>query len=75
MCSGLVKGGQKAEREQMQRGERGSLNNALAAQVKREERERKKECAREKIELNSLIPNYYLSIMGGMEPGCFAGED
>lgn len=37
--------------------------------------EEERESAREKIELNSLILNYYLSIMGGMEPGRCAGED
>lgn len=37
--------------------------------------EEERESAREKIELNSLILNYYLSIMGGMEPGRRAGED
>lgn len=35
----------------------------------------KRESAGEKIELNSLILNYYLSIMGGMEPRRRAGED
>lgn len=42
---------------------------------KKRRREEERESAREKIELNSLILNYYLSIMGGMEPGCCAGED
>lgn len=42
---------------------------------KHKKREEERESAREKIELNSLILNYYLSIMGGMEPGCCAGED
>lgn len=37
--------------------------------------EEERESAREKIELNSLILNYYLSIMGGMELGRCAGED
>lgn len=54
------------------------LNKALAAHtnIKRErKKERERERAKEKIELNSLILNYYLSIMGGMELGCRAGED
>lgn len=39
------------------------------------QQKREEEREREKIELNSLILNYYLSIMAGMEPGCRAGED
>lgn len=37
--------------------------------------EEERESARDKIELNSLILNYYLSIMGGMELRHCAGED
>lgn len=59
------------------KGSLNALNNALAAHtnIKKKRREEERESAREKIELNSLILNYYLSIMGGMEPGCCAGED
>lgn len=82
MCARIwLKDGGSAKTEGRERkcgeknGSLNALNNALAAHtnIKRERKER--ESAREKIELNSLILNYYLSIMGGMEPGRCAGED
>lgn len=43
---------------------------------KHEKGEEERESAREKIELNSLILNYYLSIMGGeWSRGAVRGED
>lgn len=48
-----------------ERGSVSALNKALAAHTNIKKGEEERECAREKIELNSLILNYYLSIMGG----------
>lgn len=65
------------QRQKAERGKKGSLsalNNALAAHTNKKGEE-ERESARDKIELNSLILNYYLSIMGGMELRHRAGED
>lgn len=51
-----------------------SKHSTIHCQPKHKKREEERESTRKKIELNSLILNYYLSIMGGMEPGCCVGE-
>lgn len=66
---------QKAGRENVEKRITQCTQQCTGRPYKQKKREEERESAREKIELNSLILNYYLSIMGGMEPGRRAGED
>lgn len=85
MRASLVKGWRlcrdRRQREKTWRKKEGekkknhSEHSTMSAHADIKEGEKERESARGKIELNSLILNYYLSIMGGMEPGRCAGED
>lgn len=66
---------QKAGRENVKKRITQCTQQCTGSPYKHKKGEEERESAREKIELNSLILNYYLSIMGGMEPGRCAGED